>query len=437
MPDTGMTLAVISALGADPAAIKSSVDAWLEDHPEATTTVQDGAVSYAKLDDNLQDTVDDVPELKSAVTSIEGAIDELESGSLSALGASEGQVPVAAGDGTWAWGDAPGGGGTEIQPDKIQAIVAAGKAREYFDIGDVIYIPWTNYTPSTPVVYQFPFVVVHIGDAYDENDVLHEDALWLMAMYAEPEEITFDAVEDTVVNLTEEPNALAGWYYWGLTGTDQYTELNLAEGAAIPTSYDSVHKCAINNLGVLRYGYNRWRDSAYRQWLNSDAAKNANWWTEQHEGDKAPTTTYTNKPGWLYGFEKRWLDVIKPVKVQTAANTVTDGGVTDVTYDRFFLPSLEQMYGSPQAAGVEGEYWEYWKEETGLEAPSNGSSSDTNDSRKIPSVVNYPKGSAVYCRLRSAYRGYGSAVWNVNTAGYLYGGNANNSYRGLPACVIY
>lgn len=392
-----------------------------------TFDVMDGEVSQAEFD-----------ELKSAVDALDNAVEELEAGSLSALGASEGQVPVAAGDGTWAWGEASGGGGGDvIQPDKIQAIVAAGKAREYFDIGDVIYIPWTNYKPSTPIVYQFPFVVVHIGDAYDQNDVKHEDALWLMAMYAEPEEMQFDAAEDWTVDLSEEPNALAGWYYWGLTGTDQYTALELAEGAAIPTSYDSVHKCAINNLGVLRYGYNRWRYSAYRQWLNSDAAKNANWWTEQHEGDNAPTTTYTNKPGWLYGFEKRWLDVIKPVKVQTAANTATDGGVTDVTYDRFFLPSLEQMYGSPQAAGVEGEYWEYWKEETGLEAPSNGSSSDTNDSRKIPSVVNYPKGSAVYCRLRSAYRGHGNYVWVVNTAGYLSSSGAANSYRGLPACVIY
>lgn len=32
-------------------ASQEQVDAWLDDHPEATTTVQDGAVSTAKLAD--------------------------------------------------------------------------------------------------------------------------------------------------------------------------------------------------------------------------------------------------------------------------------------------------------------------------------------------------------------------------------------------------
>lgn len=437
--DYNTGIALIKGLGGKPtdAQVTSAVDAWLDAHPEATTTVEDGSISEAKLDNNLKGVVADVGELKTAMNDVEGAIAELETGSLSALGATDGQVPTANGDGTWSWADQAGGGGDVIQPEKIQAIVAAGKARDYFNIGDVIYIPWTNYTPSTPIVYQFPFVVVHIGDVYDDQDVKHENALWLMAMYAEPEEVVFDAAEDWVVNLTEEPNALAGWYYWGLTGTD-YTALNLSAGDAIPTTYDSVHKCVFNQLNTLRYGYNRWSKSAYRQWLNSAAAKNDNWWTSQHDGDVAPTTTYTNKPGWLFGFEDRWLDIIKPVKVQTACNTVTDGGVTDVTYDRFFLPSLEQMYGSPQAAGVEGDYWEYWKEETGLDAPSNGSSSDTNDARKIPSVVNYPRGSAVYVRLRSASRSFSHYVWVGYVAGYLYyGGFASSAYRALPACVIY
>ena len=196
----------------------------------------------------------------------------------------------------------------------------------------------------TPVTYYVPFAVVHFGDAYDEDGVKHENPIWLMSVYAQPEEIPFDAAEDTVVDLTSEPNALEGWYYWGLTGAS-YTALNLSAGTAIPDTYDSVHKCGVNSLDVLRYGYNRWKVSAYRQWLNSDAAKNENWWESQHTGDIAPTTTYTNKPGWLYGFAPEWREIFQKVKVDTAANTVTDSGVTDTTYDYFFLPSLEQMYG--------------------------------------------------------------------------------------------
>lgn len=333
-------------------------------------------------------------------------------------------------------GNGGGGGAVVENPAKLQQIVASGKAKQHFEIGDVIYIPWTNYTPGTPVQIQFPFVVVDIADCYDDQDALHKDALWLQALYAEPEEIPFDAAEDYTVNLSEEPNALAGWYYWGVSGAT-YTALNLSEGAAIPTTYDSVHKCKINDVNVMRYGYNRWSHSAYRQWLNSNAAKNANWWTAQHDGDVAPTTTYTNKPGWLYGFSQEWLSIIKPVKVQTACNTVTDGGVTDTTYDKFFLPSLEQVYGSPQASGVEGSYWPWWKTRTGLENPTDGSSSDTNPARMIPQVAQAPNGSAVSCRLRSAYRGGSNLAWFVSSAGYLYTNSAYGANRALPACVIY
>lgn len=324
-------------------------------------------------------------------------------------------------------------------PAALQELCASGQIGKWLNIGDVIFIPWTDNTGNAPVEYSFPFVVAYIGDCYDENNVKHENGLWLMAMYAEPQEIVFDESENTVVDLATETTAQAGWYYFGHTASPlSYTNLNLATGDPIVLgSYDSIRKCGINDVNVLRYGYNRWKYSAYRQWLNSDAEKNTGWWTSQHLGDVSPAANMVNKPGWLAGFTAEWRAIFKPVRVDTACNTITDGGVTDTTYDTFFLPSLEQMYGVPQAPGVEGEYWPYWKEETGLDAPSNGSGNDPNDARKIPSIAN-PSGPAVACRLRSANRGHSHSVWNVSTGGYLYGNNgAFYSYRGLPACVIY
>ena len=53
------------------AAIDSAVSDWLDDHPEATTTVEDGSITKAKLDSNLQGTVDDVADLKSAIKEIQ------------------------------------------------------------------------------------------------------------------------------------------------------------------------------------------------------------------------------------------------------------------------------------------------------------------------------------------------------------------------------
>lgn len=46
--------------------VGAAVDAWMDDHPEATTTVQDGSITRAKLDADLQQKTDEVGELKSA-----------------------------------------------------------------------------------------------------------------------------------------------------------------------------------------------------------------------------------------------------------------------------------------------------------------------------------------------------------------------------------
>lgn len=46
----GLVVGLIKALASvDPAAITSAVDAWLDAHPEATTTVEDGSITEAKL----------------------------------------------------------------------------------------------------------------------------------------------------------------------------------------------------------------------------------------------------------------------------------------------------------------------------------------------------------------------------------------------------
>ena len=47
------------------AQVGEAVSDWLEAHPEATTTVQDGSITKAKLDSTLQGKVDDIDTLKS------------------------------------------------------------------------------------------------------------------------------------------------------------------------------------------------------------------------------------------------------------------------------------------------------------------------------------------------------------------------------------
>ena len=64
-----ITFGALSKKMADPDKIAAAVDDWLDDHPEATTTVQDGSITKAKLDSNLSGAIDDVSDLKNALTS--------------------------------------------------------------------------------------------------------------------------------------------------------------------------------------------------------------------------------------------------------------------------------------------------------------------------------------------------------------------------------
>ena len=317
-----------------------------------------------------------------------------------------------------------------LSPAQIQKIVADGKASDFFTVGDIIYVPWTDLSPTTAVDYDYPFVVTQIADCIDDQGVTHHNALWLQALVATPQNIQFDAPE--AIEATEE-TFQEGMYYYTKNNDNSFTEQTVTPGGTIPsgTTYYKHYRTGMS--GRLRYGSNNYKESAVRQWLNSDKKK-SEWWTAQHESDVAPSQA-TSLPGFLTGFHEDFLDVVKPVQVKCYRNTSCDDGGWDTMYDRFFLPSVEEVYGNPQLEG-EGAYWKYWKDATGLESPSNGSSSDTNNARKIPDVKNR-FGSAVTIWLRSAYRTGTYNARGVSSTGYLYSTYATYSYRTLPACVIY
>ena len=184
----------------------------------------------------------------------------------------------------------------------------------------------------------------------------------------------------------------------------------------------------LNCMQSVGYGHNRWKTSAVRQYLNSSGA---NWWKSQEDYDIRPDQ-YT-KNGFMTGFSEEFLAAIKPVKVQTALNTVEGfAETTDITYDRFFLPSLEQMYVNPQIKNVEGEYWEYWRRRLGASAPVAQYGTYPN---LITTGIDNPN-AAQSVRLRSASRGNSYGTWFVYTSGGVSGSGACGADRFSPVCVI-
>lgn len=310
---------------------------------------------------------------------------------------------------------------------EIQSVVKAGLAKEYFDIGQELM---THYTYEG-TVYDMPWVVLDNDRECIWRDESRHPGLWIGSKYATIEDIQFDAPEQEEAT---EATAQDGLYYCG-RNANTYTMLNLSAGDTIPYSdYEHVYHNIVNHQHVFQDGYSRYAHCAIRQWLNSDATFDE-WWTAQHVGDCPPSDLATKK-GFMAGLDSDFLAVVNPVKIQVATSTITDGDVTDVMYDMFFLQSVEELYGKPyvNVNDIEGPYFPYWKQITGLVSPTNGSKGNKNDAREIRRI-NDPSGSASTVSLRSES---GSAsTWYMSLGGYLSSGrSAYISSAVLSACVI-
>ncbi len=370
----------------------------------------------------------------------------------------------------------------------IQQITRAGLASKFFNYGDQISPKWNPDGGATEHDYEQDVVAFHdVENALGET----KPGLWLQSHWGLPG-IQFDAAEallyaaqavaagtsfhfTTSAALNDVP---AGTYQFtlaeGLPAGGQATlvkngtawRIVTYSGSGSTTTIETVDCIAgsggtdlgdiqsvsntlmqvgkkaselpsgatvvVNHGSCTQYGYNRWSQSAIRQWLNSDAAVGA-WWSAQNVFDRPPTQLATLR-GFLAGLPSDFLAIVQPVKVVTALNTVTDGGDSETTYDRFFLPSLEQEYIVPQANGVEGAYWPYWKERLGLSNPQTTGSGGTNANHIRYAIENHA--SAQYVRLRSAGRGGANYVWLVGTAGGAGTSYATSALRPAPACVI-
>lgn len=376
---------------------------------------------------------------------------------------------------------------------EVQEIVRAGKAEEFFNIGDQIDVEWKPEN-SSDVTYHIPFDVVSFLPAVDGSGNTHQHAMWLQSHYA------LTAIQFSGNNAFYVPDAAlpAGRYYftignsWGnncvagkiyeftttqevpaggqlLLGTATsntsalpdtapsnwrvrtfstgaqatpteilaLTEVSSPSGTDLGTLSSSTRyaESGINNMQRAAYGYNRYAHSAIRQWLNSAAEKDG-WWEQKNPFDHRPDQLATVQ-GFMAGLPQDFLQIIKPVRVTTALNTVSDSniGASEDVSDKFFLPSLEQEYIVPQASGVEGAYWEYWKERLGLSTPQVQGSAGTNPAHIRYAYENHT--SAQNVRLRSASRGAAHSAWYVYTSGYAGSSHATYAIRPAPACVIY
>ena len=158
-----------------------------------------------------------------------------------------------------------------------------------------------------------------------------------------------------------------------------------------------------NSLQKALLGSNTWKESAQRQWLNSDKAAGSVW-TPQTAYDRPPAWA-SNTAGFLNGMEAEFLSVVSPTTYVTCRNTVSDGGGSDTLTDKFFLPSRTEIFGDDEVSGIsEGTQYQYY---------INATAADR---------IKYRATQARSWRLRTPYSCTGSYVRSVlgtGTVNYL------------------
>jgi len=364
----------------------------------------------------------------------------------------------------------------EMDYNAIKSVVAAGNAPAVFPVGTQLV---NTYTSKDGKAYDCPWDVVKSDDIAEGATGTTAPAMVLQMHYASLEDIQFSAYQAFYV--VPEAGLVAGTYNvkmgldWGTNvkngTTYQFTlTKNAPAGARLTGFYSALNTAPTNwkvyvykdrqkselletcnvsagsagmNLGTflakpngklnglhpVGCGDNRWYKSAYRQYLNSDAAAGG-WWTPQDEWDMKPDQADT-VPGFLAGFSDDFKNALTRVKVVTYGNNVTDDGSAVVTYDKIFLPSLEEIYCSPQVNG-EGTYWPYWKERTGAKTPQALL-------QTYPLRITRDLAQRTVCRnvrLRSASRGDGCNAFSVSSGGYVRIWIAFYNIRCAPACKI-
>jgi len=211
-------------------------------------------------------------------------------------------------------------------------------------------------------------------------------------------------------------------------GTTACTDLGTftARSLTYHTEADTANGGKRNFTERNAYGSNRWRDSVYRQWLNSDAeavpssdtTTVSNWWKPATVFDRVPGGA--KLAGFLNGLDPEFVAVLGEIEVKTALCDCdkVDDATYDITHDKVWLQSMTEIFGSNNNGIAEGSQLAYWV--------------GASDADRIK----YEGSTARYWWLRSPNPTNANGVRSVSTSGVLNSHNANHANGVVPACCI-
>lgn len=419
MVDIGTVIALIKGLApkASGGDIEQAVFDWLDEHPEATTTVQDGSITEAKL----------AAALAAKITGMGNAIAALTTGS------------------TW---------------EGVQKIVQSGAGAALYPIG-------TQFRVEDSDNGEILFDVVDHRTVTDPADNTQKPAMFLL-MHSVIYSKQFDAIEALFY---AEEGLAAGTYHFTIQNYDatyggnktyqftltqavpaggqivldwpynqqllgrsvktysSATSTTQIEAAVLSEGSDGTDlgttdgtSTNLNHIHRARYGSNNYKESALRQWINSAAVANA-WWAPSNIFDRPPA--YANLAGFQHGMDSDFLAVVKAITIPCHTNNTYElpEWTKDTAYtlvDRFWLASRDELgFGTERVA--DGTVF----------AAYNGAG---NTDR-----IKYDLSNASTARLwwlRSPYPLVAHNERTVDTDGSLSSNGASTGYGAVAACVI-
>lgn len=248
-----------------------------------------------------------------------------------------------------------GGGGGDLDPTTlkgIQNIVKAGKAQEYFKLGDVINI--AKYTaPTDNTTYDLPLKVVDFKNATLENGK-SVPAMTVMT------DVILDPQMPLSITLTASGTKKSDSSpYSGPVGFERYEW--------------AVQRQWLNGSGT-NWFHNYWNDAIQAGTLSVDSMA----WSDLYDitsltADEPTSAAWYNYPGFLSCISSDLAEILTPTKIDTVffdKNRVeTDSSV----YDKVAVMSAEQMYMVPfyegsdinddTSIGRENGYLEWFKQQ--------------------------------------------------------------------------
>lgn len=177
----------------------------------------------------------------------------------------------------------------------------------------------------------------------------------------------------------------------------------------------------LNHMHRALYGSNNWKESAMRQFLNSDAAAGGVW-KPQTKFDRPPS--WATRKGWMNGLDPQFLDVVGTARIISRTNSVYEvDGNTDQNYttdDKFWLVSRSELYGGSESGLSDGTQFPFYQGSSNADKVKHSSS-----------------GAVLHWWLRSPRVSNASNMRYVHTDGSLYSCHASDTRGVAVACAIF